>query len=429
MTSDLDPLPPELRAALMEHPRAKRNLPVCPSPAPPEPFLPLADEARPIDRQIRPIYCVWETTLACDQACRHCGSRAGRERLEELTREERLDVVHQLAALEVPEVTITGGEAYLREDWLDVVREIRAKGMKCSIVTAGKGINSDRARAAKDAGLQSASVSIDGNAAIHDRLRGVKGSYASGVQALANFRDAGIKISVNTQINRLSMPVLPEILEMMIDLGCFAWQIQLTIAMGRAADEPDVLLQPYDVLTLFSMIPALKARATEAGVMIWPGDNIGYFGPHESLLRGTLPHGSWTGCGAGRGVIGLEADGTVKGCTSQPTAHWNGGNIREHSLVEIWERSPQLRYTRDWTVDELWGYCRECYYATVCRGGCTSTSFALFGRAGNMPYCHHRALELKRVGKRERLVAVGEAPGLPMDVAGFELILEDDPDA
>ena len=64
---------------------------------------------------------VWEITLRCDLACRHCGSRAGHGRPDELTTAECLDVVRQLAELGTREVAIIGGEAYLRDDWLDIL--------------------------------------------------------------------------------------------------------------------------------------------------------------------------------------------------------------------------------------------------------------------------------------------------------------------
>jgi hypothetical protein len=39
--------------------------------------------------------------------------------------------------------------------------------------------------------------------------------------------------------------------------------------------------------------------------------------------------------------------------------------------------------------------------------------------------CHHRALEHLRAGKRERLVCVEPAPGVPFDQGRFELVVED----
>src|SRR5579863_9731448 len=74
--------------------------------------LPLAQDVRAIDRASRPLYAVWEITLRCDLACKHCGSRAGRAREGELTTGEALDLVRQMAELGVKEVTLIGGEAY-----------------------------------------------------------------------------------------------------------------------------------------------------------------------------------------------------------------------------------------------------------------------------------------------------------------------------
>src|SRR5204863_6082780 len=110
------PLGADERDALMRAPRPRRDLPLAsPEYTAQKRRLPLADSARAIDRQVRPIYAVWEITLACDLACRHCGSRSARARPDELTTAECLDLVDQLADLGVMEVILIGGEAYLRE--------------------------------------------------------------------------------------------------------------------------------------------------------------------------------------------------------------------------------------------------------------------------------------------------------------------------
>jgi radical SAM protein with 4Fe4S-binding SPASM domain len=418
-----DPLSESEREELLQRPRP-RTLPIAPLSPPPRRRLPLADEVRPIDQQVRPIYVVWEITLRCDLACRHCGSRAGHARSDELYTEECLDLVRQMAELDVKEVTLIGGEAYLRDDWTEIVRAVKAHGMSCTMTSGGRGLTEERAREAKAAGLESVSISVDGLEATHDRLRGVEGSFRSAFQAFENLTRAGIRVACNTQINRLTMPELPQLLELIAAAGIHSWQIQLTVPMGRAADEPEVLLQPYDLLELFPLLARLKGRMQELGVRLWPGNNIGYFGPYESLFKGGMPRGHMASCGAGRSTLGIEADGAIKGCPSLPTEAWTGGNIRDASLRDIWERAGALRYTRDRTVDDLWGYCRTCYYAEDCRAGCTWTSFVIFGRAGNNPYCHHRALEMQRAGKRERIERVKLAPGVPFDYAEFQLIEE-----
>lgn len=405
--------------------RTRRRLPIAPTAPEAVRNVALVDDVRAVDVATRPVLAVFEITLACDLGCRHCGSRAGRARPDELTTDECLDLIDQFAELGVMEVALIGGEAYLREDWCLLIERIAARGMSPIMTTGGRGMTPERARMAAKAGLDSASVSLDGLQETHDRLRGVAGSHAAALEAMRNLRDAGVGVSANSQINRLSMPELPELLESVIENGAHSWQIQITVANGRAADEPEILLQPYDLLELFPMIDKLADRCREADVVLWPGNNVGYFGPYESKLRGTTVRGYTGHCAAGRGGLGVEADGTIKGCPSLSTATWGGGNIRDHSLKDIWERSERLRYNRERGTRELWGYCKSCYYADTCKGGCTWTGESLLGKAGNNPMCHHRALEHQRMGKRERLVHVEQAPGVPFDNGRFELVVED----
>ena len=402
-----------------------RKLPLAPRAPAARRHLPLAEAVRPVDQRARPILAVWEITLACDLACGHCGSRAGRARPDELSTDEAFALVDQLFELGVIEEVLIGGESYLRDDWCAIIRRIAERGMQPLLTTGGRGMTAERAADAARAGLVSASVSLDGLRETHDRQRGVTGSFDAALDAMRNLREAGVDVSANTQINRLSLRELPELVETIIVHGAHSWQIQLTVAMGRAADHPEWLLQPYDLLELFPMLDRLAARCRDADVKLWPGNNVGYFGPYETVLRGTMTRGHHVGCGAGVWGLGIEADGTIKGCPSLATAGWTGGNVRDARLVEIWERGAAMRYIRDRTVDDLWGFCRSCYYADECRGGCTWTAESLLGKPGNNPMCHHRALEMQRVGKRERLVQIAQAPGLPFDQGRFELIVED----
>lgn len=405
-----------------------RSLPIAPTAIPSlRKKLPLAGASREVDRRWRPVYTVWEITLRCDLACRHCGSRAGRERPDELSTAEALDLVRQMYEMGVDEVTLIGGEAYLRDDWTEIAKAITNYGMTCGITSGGRGFTKERARQAKEAGIRSVSVSIDGLRETHDTLRGLKGSFDSAMESLTNLREAGITVTTNTQINRASLHEIPELFELLKDKGIRAWQVQLTVAMGRAADEPAMLLEPYQMLEVMPMLARLKPKCDEHKIRLWPGNNIGYFGPHETLLKGTMPRGHMASCGAGRSTLGIEANGDIKGCPSLPTADYVGGNIRDHSLREIWEQTAPLRFTRDRTVDDLFGFCRDCYYNDTCRAGCSWTTHVLFGKPGNNPFCHHRSLELLREGKRERIVRVSEATGQPFDHGLFEIVVEDWP--
>jgi radical SAM protein with 4Fe4S-binding SPASM domain len=413
-----DPLPQRPRTAL----------PIAPKAAPARRHLPLAGHARPIDQAWRPTIAVWELTLRCDLACRHCGSRAGKTRPDELSTDEALDLVNQLAELECKEVTLIGGEAYLRDDWVTIARAVRAKGMELTMVTGGRAMTPDRAAQVRDAGVQSISVSVDALEPLHDQLRGVKGSWRAAMDAIGNLRAVGIPVSANTQIARPALTQIEPLTDLLFDAGAHSWQVSMTVPMGRAADEPELILEPFQVLEVMPLIARVKHKATPRRIRIWPGNDIGYFGPYETLLRGTMPRGHMSACGAGRLTLGIEADGSLKGCPSLPTKDYVGGNIRDNSLRDVWERAAALQFTRERGRDDLWGYCAECYYGDECKGGCSWTAHVTLGRIGNNPFCHHRALEYLRDGVRERLRQVQKPDGTPFDYGVFEPYLEPWPD-
>ncbi len=365
-----------------------------------------------------PVYVVWELTLRCDLACRHCGSRAGKPRAAELTVDEARDVVAQLAEMGTREVAFIGGEAYLSPGWLDVVRAVADAGIRPTMTTGARALTADLARAAADAGMQAVSVSVDGLEPTHDRLRAVPGSFRAAIAALGHIAAAGMEPYANTQWNRLNLPEVEALADVLIGRGVRAWQVQLTGPMGRAADHAAWLLQPWEMLDLVPRLAAVAERA-RPGLVVQASNNLGYFGPFEHILRAE----HWKGCAAGRHVLGIESNGDVKGCPSLPSAPYVGGNLRDAPLRAIWDTST-LAFARDRDPDELWGFCKGCYYAADCKGGCSWTAHTLLGRRGNMPYCHHRADTLARAGKRERLVPVEAAPGEPFDFGRFELVEE-----
>ena len=372
-----------------------------------------------------PVHVVWEITLACDLKCLHCGSRAGHRRPGELSTEECLAVIDSLAALGTREITLIGGEAYLRKDWTRLIQAIHDHGMYVAIQTGGRNLTPAKMQAAVDAGLNGVGVSLDGLAPLHDAVRNVPGSFDKALDTLRRAKQAGLKVSVNTQIGAATLPDLPALMDLIIDAGAKHWQIQLTVAMGNAVDHPELLMQPYQLLEVMPLLARLYREGNERGLLMNIGNNIGYYGPYEHMWRGfgdDRVH--WTGCAAGQTVLALEADGTVKGCPSLATVGFSGGNVRNMSLHDIWHYSEGIHFGRLRSVDDLWGYCRSCYYNDVCRGGCTWTSHSLLGKPGNNPYCHYRALDLQQKGLRERIVKLEDAGPASFSVGRFDLITE-----
>lgn len=380
---------------------------------------------KPNDPYLRTTYAVWEITLQCNLRCIHCGSRAGEKRPRELSTAEALDLVHQLADIGIREVSLIGGEAFLRRDWLDIAREIKQCGMRLTMTTGGYGMSQKMADKMAEVGFTGVGVSVDGLEATHDMLRGRDNSWQWCFRAIDAIQKAGMKSAVNTQINRLSAPQLPLIYQRIREAGIRGWQVQLTVPMGNAADRPEILLQPWELLDLFPMLNYLRARGREERPHMYPGNNIGFFGPYERMFRFLEGMESdemafWTGSMGGVLTLGIEADGTIKADPSLPTDDWAGGNIRERSLREIVYEAENLTFNDQLGTDHLWGFCKGCEFAEVCRGGDTWTAHVFFDKDGNDPFCHHRALHHAARGLREHVNLARRPEGIPFDNGVFE---------
>jgi radical SAM protein with 4Fe4S-binding SPASM domain len=378
--------------------------------------------------------------MRCDHACAHCGSRAVLPREHELEREEVFAVADQLAALGTREVTLIGGEAYLYPAIIPVIAHLTHHGIRVTMQTGGRGVNPLRAREMARAGLKAIGFSVDGTAAIHDVLRDSPGSHAAALAGMRNARDAGMAVTANSQVNRLTAAVLSETADQLYNAGASVWRCQLTVPMGRAADRPEWILEPHQIPQVIDTIAAVQVRYAEAArakgippkemFNVLLGNNLGYYGPHEVLLRSHPGRGimHWQGCRAGVYQIGIESDGTVKACPSLPTGPYAGGNIRDRSIEDIFAHADELNFIQQRTREELWGFCGTCEYGETCGAGCSFTAHCTLGRRGNMPFCYHRATTLAAQGRRERLVKVEDAAGLPYDFGRFELVEEDLPE-
>ncbi len=340
-----------------------------------------------------PRYCVWEITLACDARCVHCGSFAGPARREELTTVEALDAVDQLAGLGCRSVTLSGGEPLMREDWPAIAGRIVERGMRLELISNGLAVEA-QADTLAAAGFFAVSMSVDGPPGLHDELRGVDGGFDALARGARALRERGVRIGAVTQVNRHNLPHLDEIHDLLIAHGFAGWQLQLTLAHGRAGSvaegEEPICLEP-------GQLPELERRMMtyldRGQLFVHAADSIGYLGRGENRIRsGTGRDGNvWTGCQAGIQVIGLTSDGQVRGCLSLPPT-FDEGNLRERSLSDIWNDPEGFAFTRRFEPSQLTGACADCELGRICRGGCTSLAVSATGAPGDNPYCLRRLM-------------------------------------
>lgn len=328
---------------------------------------------------------VVELTLACPNRCITCGSSAGVARKDELSFDEWDRVFGELAGLGCQRLTFSGGEPLLREDFTALARGARKHGLIPDMITSGMEVDEDRARKIYESGIRSATISVDGTRDIHDKLRGVSGSYDLALYAIRKLDRAGLKVGVSTQVNRWNLSTLAELAPELQRAGALGWQLQLTMPAGRAAQVDDLVVEPDEMPKVHRTIRRLIKRK---GLRPFVTDNIGYLTSDDPVLR-TPPQISprcWLGCFAGIRAVAITSNGGVKGCLSLPDSLIEG-QVRERPLAEIWTDPALFVWNRDFTTDSLSGACKDCRFGRVCRGGCSSMALAVHGVSHRSSHC------------------------------------------
>ena len=332
----------------------------------------------------------WELTRSCNLACVHCRASAGKGPFpDELTTRECFRVMDEISSFSKPVVILTGGEPLLRPDIFDLAKHGSTRGLRMVMATNGTLFTEAIVQKLKDSGIQRISISLDGpEAETHDAFRKVKGSFEGSLKGIEMAKRGGLEFQINTTITQINLHLVPQILNLAVNLGAVAHHIFLLVPTGRGRELKDQEISALDyektLLWFYGQadkVP-LQLKATCA--------------PHYyRILRQQAKKG-------GRKIHhpkeGLDA--TTRGCLGgisfcfishvgqvQPCGYLelDCGNVRKKSFQEIWTQSEIFRRLRN--MDGYQGKCGRCEFRKVC-GGCRARAYETSGDfMAEEPYC------------------------------------------
>ncbi|NVM36520.1 MAG: radical SAM protein [Candidatus Lokiarchaeota archaeon] len=334
---------------------------------------------------------VWEFTLKCNSNCIHCGSSAGKSRLDELNTEEALMLVKDLKSCGYDGIALMGGEPFIRDDWYEVAQEIKKNKMKLTIVSNGLEIK-EQIQKLKILQIDCVSLSLDGGLPkTHDYIRGVRGAYDKVLGSIKLLQKENIPISVITTVSKINFKELNLIRDWLLNKK-IAWQIQIAIPIGRFPRDLVISRKQFYGVAMFIALNLKKYSIKELPLM-----GAHCFG-HFSMILPELGLEPWIGCQAGRSVLGIQSNGNIKGCLIL-TDDSIEGNVRTTNLSDIINSSFNPKFCQYSHKINLQDYCYTCKMFKKCKGGCLGTRLAL--NSSNKPYCL-RAIE-KKLFKNESL--------------------------
>ncbi|MBT8340602.1 MAG: radical SAM protein [Desulfatitalea sp.] len=329
---------------------------------------------------------VWEITLACNMRCGHCGSRCSEKMPNELNTFEALRLCDELAELGLKQLTLSGGEPLLRQDWHIIAKRLSHQGVGVNLISNGWLIDDRLLELARDSGVVNIGISLDGGAQTHDGIR-KKGAHARVVRVLALMKEKHFQSAVVTTILKKNIRELPQIQKVLEKLAVEIWQLQIGLPMGNLSRQE--VIDPRQVEDIIGFACRLLTHGTLKPVI---ADSVGYYTKQTKMLwENSSGCGSgWMGCQAGKSNIGILHDGRITGCTSIRDDRFVEGNIREKSLRDIWESPEAFAWNRQLKKSDLSGFCAQCQFGEVCLAGCSSAKLSTTHDLTQNPYCARR---------------------------------------
>ena len=336
----------------------------------------------------------WNITNRCNLLCSHCYIRAGpgREREDELTTEEALGLIDDLAAMRVPLLLFSGGEPLIREDFWELAEHAKERGLVTALSTNGTLITPAAARRLRDVGVEYAGVSLDGaTAETHDGMRNVPGSFDLTVSALKNCRSAGLKCGVRVTATQENYTEIPALIDIALEVGAERFCVYWLVPSGRGGDGYGALqLGSREIAGLLDRLieraygvdPAtmefLTVDAPQDAVYLLKRLQEEDFPRYESMC--TLLAHAGVGCSAGDRIANIDPSGDVYPCQFAQIDELRVGNVREKPFSAIWN-DPENQILADFRrkKDLVGGSCGRCSYRDRCGGGCRIRAFAESG--------------------------------------------------
>jgi Fe-coproporphyrin III synthase len=168
----------------------------------------------------------WCVTGRCNLNCRHCYMEAPAGRYGQLPFAAMAGLVEQFVRANVLEVSLTGGEPFIRRDLMDIIQLLADKRIRLTQIYSNGLLITDRhLERIQQIGFRPAfQISFDGVGA-HDQMRGTTGTEQGVIDAIRRLRTAGFAVAVAISIDRLNVGCLAETYELMKGLGIQMWRV------------------------------------------------------------------------------------------------------------------------------------------------------------------------------------------------------------
>ena len=292
-------------------------------------------------------------TNRCNLRCLYCYHFGGAGDVQkDLPKEEWLRFFEELNRCAVMDVTLAGGEPFMRKDLKELIESVVANRMRYSVLTNGTLVTEKMASFLASTGrCDSVQVSIDGSTPdVHDSCRG-KGNFVRAVEGAKRLIASGINTTVRVTIHKNNVADLDNVARLLLeDLKLPGFSTNSASHMGLCRQNKDIVqLSIGDRITAMESLLRLNRKyngriSAAAGPL---AEARHWTGVEEARMAGkmSLPGcGFLTSCNGPGNKMAIRADGIM---VLTMLSHIEMGRINRDSLTEVWQNHPALKGLRE----------------------------------------------------------------------------------
>jgi radical SAM protein with 4Fe4S-binding SPASM domain len=272
-----------------------------------------------------PVNGTIEVTRRCPLNCLHCynnlpaGDREARS--SELTFDEHCRILDEISDAGCLWLLFTGGEIFVRDDFLDIYTYAKKKGLIVSLFTNGTLIDERVADTLAEWRPFSIEISIYGRTKeTYERITRVPGSYERCLRGIRLLKERNLPLLLKTMvltINRHEIDEMKRLVEQ--DLGLeFRYDAMINPRVDGSREGLRLRLTPEEIVAFDVRDPV---RGEE-----WRTLAKRISGAH----RGTEPSNKLYQCGGGLTSFAIDPYGNMGVCTLSQHNRWNlrGGDFK-----------------------------------------------------------------------------------------------------
>ena len=294
-----------------------------------------------------------EVTRRCPLRCVHCYNNLpahDKVRSAELTYEEHCRILDELAEVGCLWLLYTGGEIFLRTDFLDIYAYAKKKGLLITLFTNGVLINKEIADCLAEWPPFMIEITLHGyTKETYERVTGVSGSYERCLRGIELLRQRGLPLRLKTVALTTNKHELEDMKSFAKSLGLeFRFDAMINPRLDQSLRPLAARLSPEE---------AIELDLTDEKVLAeWKTYAARFKGPVNAPEHwDDLFH-----CGAGISSFSIDPYGDLQACGFCTGDRWN---LRLRSFREGWENA--IKQTRSKKITRV-TKCTRCEIKSVC---------------------------------------------------------------